>query len=287
MFMAWQLFALLNIFGYSVTTILQKHVIKESTSRPITYTIFFQLFTGIVIACIGFALHGITFAHINLTIGLFLLLGTFLYAFGNLFIFKSLKATEASKFTIIYSTRVLFTVIVATLFLSETFGIKEIFGTLLLFTGIIIISLKSKKFTFNKGDLYALIAAILFGLVNANARFLLQSIPVFTYMLFVFFPPTILLSFLYPNEAKHGSIFFKKNGFIKMTLLAVVYALANFGFFQALKLGPSASLVASVVLISVIVTVLLSIIFLNERKHMWKKLLGALISFIGLVILTI
>jgi len=285
--MSWQFFALLNIIFFSLSTLLQRVLIKESKSRPITYTIFFNVFTGVFVLLIGLFAHVLVFSSLTIQLGFFLLLAIFLYAFGNLFIFKALKETEASKFTLIFATRVLFTIVVAVLFLSESFGIKEVVGTLLIFIGIFLVSKTSKKFVFNRGDLYSVIAAMLIGFANANARFVLHSMSVFPYMLFGFFGPALILSLIYPKEAKHGKIFLKRKAFGGIVLLSIFFAIANIGFFEAIKYGPGVSIVSSVVLTSVIVTVVLSIIFLHERTSIWKKLLGALISFAGLVILTI
>lgn len=285
--MPWQFFLAINIFAYSVTTLLQKVLIKNQNSRPITYTIFFLLFTGIIVSLVGVSLHAITFPEITPVILVNLVLGTFLYAFGNVYIFKALKATEASKFTIIYSTRVAFTVLVSVMFLGELFSLKDILGAVLIFIGIVIVSIKSARIALNKGDVYSFIAAILYGLANANARFLLHTFYVFPYMLFVFFTPVLLLAIIYPKEIQHAKLFLKGRNFFAMCIVSVIYAIANIAFFEALKLGPSASLVSTVVLVGVIVTVILSIIFLHERENIGRKLLGALISFIGLVILSL
>jgi transporter family protein len=285
--MPWQFFAALNIVFFSFSTLLQRILIKESKSRPITYTIFFNVFTGTVVLLIGLFARIPIFQTIPLSLVVLLLLSIFLYAFGNLFIFKALKETEASKFTIIYASRVLFTIFVAILFLNETFGIREVMGTLLVFAGIILVSKTSKKIEFNKGDFYGIIAAMFIGFANANARFILHSMSIFPYMLIGFFGPAVILSFIYPREAKQGKIFLKKKAFGGMVLLGIFFAIANIGFFQAIKTGPSVSLVSVVILTSGIVTVVLSILFLKERDNIWKKLLGALISFIGLVILAL
>ncbi|MDE2589920.1 MAG: DMT family transporter, partial [Patescibacteria group bacterium] len=276
--MSWQFFAALNIVFFSLSTLMQRVLIKEGKSRPITYTIFFNLFTGIVLLLIGLFTHVLVFPVLTIQLVFFLLLAIFLYAFGNLFTFKALKQTEASKFTLIFATRVVFTILVAILFLSESFGIKEVIGTIFVFTGIVLVSHTSKKFHFNKGDLYGIIAAMCIGFANANARFLLHSLSIFPYMLIVFFGPVVVLSLIYPQEAKQGNLFLKKKALSGMALLGIIYAIANIGFFQAIKTGPSVSLVSVVILTSVIVTVILSILFLKERDNMWKKLLGALIS---------
>ncbi|HEX8964950.1 MAG TPA: EamA family transporter [Patescibacteria group bacterium] len=285
--MSWEFFLAGNILTFSITTLLQKVLLNGKNSKPIAYTLFFQLFTGIFVVIIGILLHAFVFPQLTLNLLFFLIIGIFLYAFGNLYIFKALKETEASKFTVIYSTRVLFTVLVAVLFLSESFVLKEIIGTIFIFSGIVIVSLKSNKIHLQKGDFYALIAAVFFGLANANAKFLLHSLAVYPYMAYVFFAPPILLGIIYPKELQYISHFLEKKNFIKMFWVSLFWALANICFFEAVKRTPSISILSAIQLTSVVVTVILSIIFLKERKNIGKKLLGTVISFIGLLLLTI
>lgn len=57
-------------------------------------------------------------------------------------------------------------------------------------------------------------------------------------------------------------------------------------FFVALQKAPNSSQVAAINLTSVIVIVLLSIIFLKEHTDWLKKIVGAVLSFIGLLLLT-
>lgn len=284
--MSWQFFLFVNIITFSITTLLQKILVRESSSKPISYAIFFQFFTGVVVSIVGFALHAMRMPSIA-AVWPNLLLGTFLYAFANVFIFKALKQTEASKFTVIFSTRVLFTILASTILLGEIFTGKDIIGALFIFAGIILVSLKSNKFHFGKGDFYGFIAAVLFGFANSNARFILQAFSVYPYMMFVFFTPALLLGIIYPKEIKEAKVFLKGKVLTSICLLSLIYGIANIGFFEALKRGPSSSLVSTIQLLSVIVTVLLAILFLNERKNLLKKLLGTVISFIGLLILSI
>lgn len=204
--MTWLLFLSLNITTYSITILLQRVLVKESNSKPIAYSIFFQLFTGIFITAIALILGLITFPKISTQLAIYLGLGTCLYAFSNLFIFKALKIIEASKFTVLFSTR-------------------------------------------------------------------------------VFFTPSLLLAIIYPGEVKHIKLFVEKRTLINISLLAVVYGLANIGFFEALKLGPSSSLVTTIQLLSIITTVFLSILLLKENQELPKKIIGSLVSFVGLLLI--
>src|SRR4030067_3803918 len=149
--MNWQLLILISVTLYSIFVLLQRVILKENESQPIAYSIFFQLLTGIVIGMVGFL-----FADMSLPLNLNdlilnLILMTFLYGFSNVFIFKSLKETEASKFTIVFATRAFFTVLASSLLLKEFLTRSQFLGALLIFSGVVLVNLKSYKFSLDKG----------------------------------------------------------------------------------------------------------------------------------------
>lgn len=179
--MSWQLLILISITLYSVSVLLQRIILKEHESQPVAYSIFFQLITGIIIGLVGFL-----FADMSLPGNLAkllpnLILMTFLYGFANFFIFKSLKQTEASKFTIVFATRAFFTVLASSLLLRESLTQIQFFGAILIFSGVILINLKSSRFSLDKGSLLALLAAITFGTANTNDRYLLGFFNVYPF----------------------------------------------------------------------------------------------------------
>ena len=73
---------------------------------------------------------------------------------------------------------------------------------------------------------------------------------------------------------------------IKMLLLCVLYATQAILFFAALQMSKNSSRIASINLVSVIVTVLMAIAFLKEKGDLAQKLLGAVSSFIGLILVS-
>src|SRR5680860_82301 len=282
--MTWQFLISLSIILFSISVLLQRFILRESNSKPIAFSIFFQFLTGILITIAGFLFSNMTLPNIVPLIPNLLLM-IVLYTFANIFIFKSLKEIEASKYTIIFATRVLFTILASTLILSEGLTIKQLGGALFILLGVIFVSLESTKFTFKKGELFALLGAIGFGFANTNDRFLLSSFNIYPYMSVIFISPAIFMGLIYPKELKYIKLFLHKSIFKKTLLLCIIYALSAATFFGALKIADNSSQVISVNLTSVIVTVLLSIIFLKERTHIVKKLAGAVITFIGLLLI--
>jgi len=276
---------LVSVILYSISVLLQRVILKENESQPIAYSMFFQLLVGIVIGITGSLFADMSLPS-NLT-PLFwnLLLMTFLYAFANVFIFKSLKLTEASKFTIVFATRAFFTVFASSLLLKEFLTGSQFLGALLIFSGVVLINLKSSKFSLDKGSLFALLGALAFGLANTNDRYLLKSFNIYPYITLAFIAPFFLMTVIYPKELKHLKLFLGKTVLKKVLLLSVIYAFSAISFFAALQISNNSSRVASANLTSVIITVILSALFLKERESLSKKIAGAVLSFIGLLLL--
>jgi drug/metabolite transporter (DMT)-like permease len=283
--MSWQVLILISVALYSISVLLQRVILKENTSQPVAYSIFFQFLTGIVIGVVGFLSADMSLPS-NLP-GLIwnLVLMTFLYGFSNVLIFKSLKEIEASKFTVIFAARPFFTVLASSFFLKEFLSGIQWAGSLLIFAGVILVNLKSSKFSLDKGSLLALLGAIAFGLANTNDRYLLSSFNVYPYITIGFIMPAVLVSLVYPQELKKIELFLDQKILKRVFVLSVVYAFSAITFFAALQASDNSSQVASINITSVIVTVILATVFLKERDNLLKKLIGAGLSFAGLLLL--
>lgn len=283
--MSWQLLILISVVLYSISVLFQRAILKENESRPIAYAMFFQFLTGIVLGVVGFLSADMTLPPNLSSLFWNLILMVILYAFSNILIFKSLKQIEASKFSIIFATRAFFTVLASSLLLKEFLTGSQFLGVLLIFSGVILVNLKSSKFSFDKGSLLALLAALAFGSANTNDRFLLGSFNIYPYMTIGFIASSLLMAAVYPKELKHIKIFLDKKILKKILILFVLYAFNAVAFFAALQKSDNSSQVASVNLSAVIVTVVLAVIFLKERGNLPKKVIGAILSFIGLLLL--
>lgn len=281
--MTWQALIGISVILYSTSVLLQRSILKENESRPVAYSILFQLIVGALIGIYGLVFADMRFPS-NLRPLLFnLILAAVLYGLANIFIFKSLKETEASRFIIVFSLRALFTVLASSLLLKEVLTSKQFMGSLLILAGVVVVNLKSSKLAFGKGELFALLAALAFGFANTNDRYALASFNIYPYVALAFVTPAILVSFVFPGELKYMKLFVKKNILTKVLLLCSIYAISALTFFAALQVGKNSSQVASVNLTSVILTVLLSIVFLKEKDKLPQKILGTVLAFIGLL----
>lgn len=157
-------------------------------------------------------------------------------------------------------------------------------GTLLIILGVVLVTLKSAKVSFSRNEIYALLAGVCFGFANTNDRILLKTLNLYPFVFLAFVLPAVIVAIVKPNAARKMTAFLGKTLLTRMVVLCVVYAASAITFFAALQASPNSSQVASINLTNVILTVLLSIVFLRERTNIPKKLTGAVASFVGLIL---
>jgi len=282
--MTWQVLISVSILLNAISVLLQRVLLKNDETEPISFSIFFQIGVAVVIGVLVIIMQGgIPLPEMgNVLWSLFAM--TILYAVANIFIFKSLKTTEASRFTVIFASKTLFAIVASTLFFREGLDISQWLGAILIIVGVITVSYQNTKSNLNKGDLFALTAAVLFGLANTNDRFLVKFFDPYSYVVLGFLLPGVLIALMYPKKIPNMKVYFKKIFIYKMVLLCLLYGLSAVTFFAALQTAPNASQVFSISPFGAVVTVVLSIIILKERDALSRKLLGAILSLSGLLL---
>ena len=283
--MTWQLLVILSLISYSISVLLQRVLVKEKGSDPIAYSSFFQLLTGLIIGAFGYLFTSMRYPDLRPIILNFILM-VVLYGFGNLFVFKALKNTEASKFSVIFSSRAIFAVLGFSLLLGETLTISQWVGTFLVLCAAVMVSLDLKRVKFSIREAYAFLAAMFFGFAVINDRILLRHFDVFPYSFLAFVLPAISVMAFYPRSVKNMKAFLTRKTLINMVILSLFYATSAIMFFFALQISQNSSQVISLNSLGVVVTVILAIIFLKERKRMIWKIIGSILGFLGLLLIT-
>lgn len=282
--MSWQLLIGLSVVIYSFSALLQKVLLKSDKSDPIAFSIFFQLGVSIVIGLIVLLWRkSIPLPELS-GIGFSLLLMAILYSLGNIFVFSSLKSTDASIFTIIFSSKTLFSIVGAMVFLGEVVGPVKWLSILLIIAGIVVTSFKKTKLKLSKGEIFAVLAAMSFGLAGTNDASLIKHFDPYAYSVIGFLLPGLLISLIYPHKLKGISYFLHKDVFYKMILLCTLYGLSASFFFAALQASPSTTVVFAVNAFGSVLTVVLSIFILKEKENMFRKILGVLLALAGLIL---
>ena len=281
--MGWQVLLIISIVTYALSVILQRILLANNKTDPVALAIVFQLFTGLLIAIYAF-INGFHLPNFSSNLHNFIYM-IFLYTFSNILIFKSLKLIEASEFTILFSTRALWTVIAAVILLKETFSLQQSMGTLLIFASVIIVSFKSHKIKLGKGQVFAFLAAIFFGIAFVNDAFILKNNDVPSYLVFSFTLPGLFIWILNSRATNKMKFIFHKEAFLKIILLGFLYAISAISVFLAYKIGNNAAQIAPLNQTSTILTVILGVIILKENNYILRKIFGSIISFLGIILL--
>lgn len=281
--MNWQIILLISVLLYSISIVIQKIILRNKNSDPLSFSILFQLFVGIMILAVGLILNQITLPNIK-PILFNIILMVILWTFNNIFLYKAIKFSEASKFSILYSSRAFFTILASSLFLKQLLTINGYIGTFFIILGILFVSIKSHKLTFKKADIFSILAAAGFGFALTNDKFLLGYFNPYTYAALEFLLSGLFLWIIYPNATKGMQLYFQKIIFIKFAFVSALMTLSIILVYSALKLSTNSSQFASINLLSGVIIVILSIVFLKERSNILQKLAGIILSFVGLML---
>ncbi len=278
----WPVLVALSVLTYSISVLLQKVILRHDKSDPVAFAIIFQSLVGLVILAAALT-HG--FAVPNLAkYWLNVLIMVTLYGGANVIIFKALKVIDASTFTILFASRAFWTIAGALLFLGEGYSWARLVGTLLIIMSIGLVSWKKQKVGLGRGELLALLAGLLFGLAFVNDAFIIQGSDVLSYEAIAFILPTLGILAVQPRSVKKMPHLLSKGFLVKLLALSVLYGASAVTVFMAYKVGHNAAQIAPLVQTTTVVTVILSIIFLGEKTSLVRKSIGAVLSFVGVVL---
>jgi uncharacterized membrane protein len=266
---------------------------KNKVSGSYAYSALSQVISAIVCLVIAFIIGSKDFPTVEQIFSnnlyIFILFSSVLYALHAVFGFKALQTVEVSRFTVIYSLRAVITILVATLFLDEKLTLIQLIGALLILSAIIFLNTNSLKglFRLTKGEIYALLAAVTFGVATVSDKYLLDWFNYVPYLFIDFMVPGMILFLARPKSISESVGLLKAKLAPKILLFSTLYAIAAITFFAALTQADNASLVSGVGQVGSIVTVLMGIVLLKEKKDLSKKLIAASLSFLGLILLVI
>ena len=283
--MTWLILTIVSAITGAITKILQKVLLGGRQSDPVAFAFIFQLsVAGLFLA---YTLLSGSFYEPNLG-GLIpnILVMTLFYCVGNIFTFNAFKLAEASEVSIIFATSAVWSALSAVALLGERLSYIKILGILLVLSGVILINLKKSRWHINRGHLFALLGAMLFGLAFTNDAYIIGRYKdVASYMVLAFALPAITSLLFKPSAISSVKYFLEIKIFGKMLLCGVFYALSAITIFTAYKIGGQAAIISSVQQTSLIFTVLMSYLFLGEKDNMRNKLIGMGLAFVGVVLL--
>lgn len=281
--MSWQLLLLISIIFLSFNGLFHKSLLKSDNDPRAQVIVFWGL--GGVISIFIALLRG------KLQLGFppslfinFFIIAVFSMVAGVLK-YRGYQLITASEVVIFGTTSKFWNVIGASVFLHESITIQKIFGTIIILLGIAATMYVDKKFKVNKGIFFVLLAAFLMGLSDISGYYILETIDASSFQIYFYLLPVFTLLLIQPSVIKKLSYYFKPDRAMKVIALSIFDTLGMLALFFAYQSGGKASVIGPLSATKVIVTVILAIIFLKERVNITKKIIGAMITVIGVVLL--
>jgi len=282
--MGWQFYLAISIFLISLNGLFHRSILKDNTSDSRVHTIVFLGIGGIIAFLLAIFEGKFSFrfpSSLFLNFVLLILLSTPAYIFS----YRAYQLIGASEVLIFLTTGRLWNVVGAYFFLHEGITIQKMFGALIIFAGVAIVLFERKKFALNLGAIFALAAAFLFGMNDINGYYILRSINATNFLIYGDLLPVFALILIQPKLIKKISFYFKTQIAIKILLLCAIDTLGTIALYLAYQVGRNASVIGPLSATRVLLSVILVTIVLKERNNLKNKIIGAVITVIGVIFL--
>ena len=280
--MSWILLSGINVLSISVGALFQRLAMKKQESDPIASSIIFQ-----------FILAGMTFLF-ALTQGYtappmayipYYLISGALYSVGTIAFFHAYKHIGASEVAVLAGTGVIATILASFLFLHDRLTMMQLVGVLGILSAIVIIHYSKEILRFNAGSWFTLLGTGAYGLAVVSDTYIVRHYDAVSYLPFICLLPGIFIALFYirrtPTVLREI-----RNVDRNLIIFTLLYALQAITFYLALKYGALVSQISTISRASIILTVIFATLFLKETRHMTRKIIAAIVTTVGVVLVT-
>lgn len=280
--MSWILIMIINVIVISIASLYQKIAMREEKSDAVVSAITFMLITGVCYFAYafykGFHVPSITLAPY--------FLGTMtLYAAGTILFFNAIKKIEASEMSIIGGVGPLVTIVASMIFLNDILSMIQLIGVVCILSAVMIINFNKNGFVINQGTWFALLGTACYGSAVIFDTIIIREFEVASFIPIGVMGTTLIMMLANPHKI---TLVFKSLVKVNKNLLlySLLYAIGGITFYLAIDTGALVGQVSTVARASIILTVILSTIFLGERTNILKKLFGAILTTIGVILVS-
>lgn len=281
--MDWYILAILSVFASSFTGIFRKLIGKENKSS-FESIILFQFFGAIIVFLIALS-NGFKMPPITEFPFQYALTGI-LWGSAMIFLFNAYKKAEASEVAILATFETLIVLILGNKILNDTLTPTMIIGIFFIISSIIILSYKKfKRVNYNRGFTYAIAASVLAGVASVNDAFLVKNSDPISFVAVAYLLPGIFVYLIYLLSKKKITVDLKNTNLKYISLLVLFSVISNIPYYLAINYDGQISQVLPINKTSIIFTILLAALFLNERKELGRKIFCGILAAIGVILL--
>lgn len=262
---------------------------NDPETDPYVISIITQFLPGLMVPIIGFSFARFDIISISLPLYVIIWMPISFSLWGGAAYYanKALKFIDASKYIVYNSFGSVITILFSTTFLNERLTLVQSLGVGLILISILIISSKNIKYflKLDKGDNFALIAAIASGIGLTIDKYIMHFISPLPYLALNFLCTSLILFLFKPRIIKKFKPSLNKKILTQALLQAVFFAIASSSFYIALEKSDNSSLASSIIQVNIILTILLATILFKERTSLLRKVISGILSFLGLILL--
>lgn len=276
----WVIIAIVAGLASNLGNFLFRYLLKEGDDAT-AYAWFHEAFRLVFFTVISiFSFHLIVDQK-----GLLLLLGLGIAEFFAAYTLMKMHAySHLSISTIISRTRLIWVPLIAFILFREALTLPEYLGIGVLFVGLSVAS-SPKKIITDSGLKYAYLSAFTIALVNISLKLVAPYASTSVVMVFMALPSVLLFPIFMKNGKQRISISSKSRLPLKL-LTGLITASATYLLAKAIDLG-TVSVVTALYQSMMITSVMAGIFILKEKEDVAKKIVGSLISLVGVFLLTI
>lgn len=218
----------------------------------------------------------------NIVSYIFLFIACIFYALNDRLATTSRKGIEASTYSIIKQMQTVFMIIFGLLFFKEPIILNKIIGSVLIIISNFLVLYKKGQFKFNKYILLGIIAnfcmtiALLID-VNYSNEFNLSIYVAITIII-----PALLIFFIERIKIKDIKEEYKINNKKIIFLTAISWSVMMITKLRAYQLG-NITIVATLCSLTVILNIIFSYIFINEKEDILRKIRASTLIIIGII----
>ena len=207
-----------------------------------------------------------------------------LYAVGHVLYATALRTVEASVFSTLLRTSTAWVVATGYIVFDEKVRALDIAGTALVLLSILLLVEWGGEQRADQGVARGLAVGAVFGLASSAWVSVGREADLVTWTAVSFLGTPALLALVRRRAVPAAASLLARDGGA-MVPLAVFAAASNLASLAAFQRGP-ASLIAPVQATGVVVTAIIAIIFLGERRRVPQKVGAAVVSCVGVVLVT-
>jgi uncharacterized membrane protein len=258
---------------------------RENAADPNVTAVFFNICAGALLWVYVALFHPFVPFDVVL-LWVWILINVCAAVLGDILQFNAMKHIGVGDFALVDSSRAIWTVVGATLLLAEPLSFAQIFGGLLIIFANVLVFWPQRS---GKVSWYGLSLAFgfaaVFGLATVNDRILFPEVDVISYLAVAFLVQGGVLALLYRSRMKKSVELLRVRNSAPFLGDVLFFVPSIVILMEAVVRTDNLSVLSAWLPMTVIVSVVLGMLFLNERSFLGHKLVAAVMATCGAVML--